>query len=219
MTKSWHAEDSPWKAKQIQKMLNRNDIEAKEIIEVGCGVGEVLVQLQKRIGNDNIYFEGFDIAQDAIEIAKLKENGNLKFHCKDFIKSNEAGYDLLLMIDVFEHVPNYISFVEDCKKKAQLKLYHIPLDIHVSSIMRNKLLSARKSVGHIHYFTKETALATIQDTGQKIIDFFYTDGVMGLPNRKFRTRLLNIPRKIMYPIAPDFTAKLIGGYSLMVLAE
>jgi len=42
---TWHIEDSPWKAKQIFKMLNKNSINPKSIAEIGCGAGEILNQL------------------------------------------------------------------------------------------------------------------------------------------------------------------------------
>ena len=89
-----------------------------------------------------------------------------------------------------------------------------------SSIMRNKMIDARKSVGHIHYYSKDTALASIADSGQEIIDYFYTAGAMKLgEKKKLRTNLMNIPRQMLYALNEDLTVKLLGGYSLLVLAK
>jgi hypothetical protein len=77
----------------------------------------------------------------------------------------------------------------------------------------------RKSVGHIHYFTKETALATLTDTGYSILDYFYTGSYLELPNRGWKTNLLNIPRKFVFSFNKDLAARLLGGYSLLVLAQ
>ncbi len=41
----WHAEDSPWKARQIDKILAHNNIAPQLIAEVGCGAGEILKEL------------------------------------------------------------------------------------------------------------------------------------------------------------------------------
>ncbi|GAC1565336.1 MAG: hypothetical protein NVS3B14_02690 [Ktedonobacteraceae bacterium] len=41
---TWHVEESPWKAKQIMRMVAQNGIEPRTICEVGCGVGEVSIQ-------------------------------------------------------------------------------------------------------------------------------------------------------------------------------
>jgi hypothetical protein len=46
----WHTEESSWKAEQIMRMLNRHNIVPRTICEVGCGAGEVLRQLQPRLG-------------------------------------------------------------------------------------------------------------------------------------------------------------------------
>jgi len=162
-------------------------------------------------------YEGFDIAVDAIEIAKCKETEEVKFSCSDFRDSSYNEYDLLLMIDVFEHVPDYIAFIEQCCKKSKYTIFHIPLDIHVSSVIRGTLNNAREEVGHLHFFTKETALATIEDAGLRIIDFNYTNA--SVQSIRLRSKIANIPRRCFFPLFPNFTARVLGGYSLMVLAE
>jgi hypothetical protein len=81
------------------------------------------------------------------------------------------------------------------------------------------MIDARDKVGHLHYFSKETALATIRDSGQEIIDFAYTNGNIEAPDRSISTKLMNIPRALLFPIAPDLLVKMIGGYSLLVLAK
>jgi len=42
----WHTEESPWKAEQVMRMLNRQTIAPKTICEVGCGAGEVFAEHQ-----------------------------------------------------------------------------------------------------------------------------------------------------------------------------
>lgn len=218
LTKTWHSEDSPWKAKQIFNILTKNKIFVKSVAEVGCGFGGIIQALNNKFADKTIVYNGFDIAEDAILHAKKEEKDNVSFLLEDFTNSNNF-YDLLLMIDVFEHVPDYLSFLEKCKSKAKYKVFHIPLDIHASSLFRNKMAPGRYSIGHLHYFCKETALSTLEGTGYKIIDFCYTNGSIELPNRLLKTRIANIPRNILYPFFPDFTVKLLGGYSLLVLTE
>lgn len=214
----WDVGDSPWKAKYAFDILNKNKINPKSVTEVGCGVGEILLNMDRLYNDKSIVYEGYDIAFDAIKVAKNKETDNVKFFKEDLAKK-EVHSDVLLMIDVFEHVPDYLGFVEDCSKRAKYKVYHIPLDIHISSILRGKMIDARNAVGHLHYYTKETALATLIDTEQKVIDYFYTDGNMQTPDKSFKMKFANLFRKALFKIAPDFTVKLLGGYSLMVLTE
>jgi SAM-dependent methyltransferase len=200
-------------------MLKKNRIDASSIAEVGCGVGEILVQLQDRLPA-GIEFDGFDIAQEAIARAKFKERPGLRFHLGDLLESPRT-FDVLLVIDVFEHVPDYLGFIEGCRRKAQYKIYHIPLDIHVSSVIRGALTQGREHVGHLHYFSTETALASLADTGHRIIDSFYTDGAIAL--YRFdptpRRRLANLARRALRSVSTRWAARLVGGFSLLVLAE
>jgi len=216
---TWGEQDSPWKAEQLVRILEKNRIHASSIAEIGCGVGEILVQLQDRLP-PGIEFDGFDIAPEAIARAKLKERQRLRFHLGDLLASPQT-FDVLLVIDVFEHVPDYLGFLEGCQRKAHHKIYHIPLDIHVSSVIRGALTQGRKHDGHLHYFSAETALASLADTGHRIIDSFYTDGAIAL--YRFdptpRRRLANLARRALMSLSTHWAARLVGGFSLLVLTE
>jgi hypothetical protein len=99
-------------------------------------------------------------------------------------------------------------------------VFHIPLDLSALALARGgKLMAMRRAVGHIHYFTKETALALLEDTGHRVIDYHYTSGATELRHPGWRTRLLKRPREALFRASPDVAARLLGGYSLLVLAE
>jgi hypothetical protein len=113
-----------------------------------------------------------------------------------------------------------MGFLRKMRTKGRYKLFHIPLDLSVQVLFRNTPLQfARHSVGHIHYFTKDTALATLQDTGYQIVDYFYTAGSLDLPSCSLKTTLARAPRKWLFSLYPDFAVRLLGGFSLLVLAE
>jgi hypothetical protein len=214
---TWHMEDSPWKARQILKMLNRNQLQPKTIVEVGCGAGEILNQLHAAMP-EAVIFTGYDISPDSINLAKTKEKERLKFRYEDFL-GKEERVDLLLMIDVFEHVADYLGFLKLCRNKATHTIFHIPLDLSAQAILRNKLINKRMSVGHLHYFTKETALASLVDAGYEVLDCFYTAGSVDFPPKTLQSQLAFLPRKVMFKINEDLAVKLFGGYSLLVLAK
>lgn len=215
---TWHVEDSPWKAKQVLKMLNRNpDINPKSIVEIGCGAGEILNQLYLSMPDD-VNFTGYDISVDAINIAKTRAKERLTFKHENFLDTNLKP-DLLLMIDVFEHVDDYLGFLRLSKNKAKNTIFHIPLDLSVLGILRNVPMANRISVGHLHYFMKETAIATLVDTGYDVVDFFYTAGMLELPGKTLNAKIAFLPRKLMYKVNEDMAAKLLGGFSLLVLAK
>ena len=215
---SWHIEDSSWKAIQVIKMFNRNKLHPQSIAEIGCGAGEILFQLQEKIGNPANTFAGYDISPDAIELAITRTRPGLSFHQENLIEK-DLRFDVLLMLDVFEHVEDYIGFIRKSAAKATYKIYHIPLDFSVNGILRNIPGRTREDVGHLHYFTKDTAIETLKYTDQTIIDYFYTPVSIEVHNKKMGTKVLNVIRRIMFKISPHLTVKLFGGYSLLVLSK
>ena len=171
---SWHEEDSPWKAMQIRKIIEKNHLEPDSICEIGCGAGGVLCQLSKDYSDDKAFF-GYEISPQAFELCSKKSAHNLTFKHFDLLSDNADYFDIVMAIDVFEHVEDYFGFLRKLKEKAKYKIFHIPLDLSVQSILRSsKIIDVRKSVGHIHYFTKETALETLKDTGYEIVDYSFT---------------------------------------------
>jgi hypothetical protein len=215
---SYHVEDSPWKTQQILKMVNMHQLQPNSVCEIGCGAGEILRQLQDDLSKDAT-FHGYDISPQAIELAQQKANQRLQFYCQDLLLKDTDLYDLLLCIDVFEHVEDYMDFLRRLRQKSVYKIFHIPLDLSVQTVLRETpIVDLRHSVGHLHYFTKETALLTLKDTGYEIVDWFYTSTAIAL-GKTLKTKIANLPRKLLSSIAPDLTVRIFGRYSMLVLAK
>lgn len=215
---NWHVEDSPWKARQIERILRQNAISPRTIAEVGCGAGEILVQLQKNFPDSEFF--GFEVSPQAFSLCDARESAHVHFHLKDLLEEEASYFDVLLAIDVFEHVDDYLGFLKKARKKARYKVFHIPLDLSLQTLFRvNPILKQRQSVGHLHYFFKDTALATLKYCGYEIIDSFYTAAGVEGTNLSLGGRLLKLPRKFMFNVNPDMAVRVLGGYSLLVLAQ
>lgn len=216
---TWHVEDSSWKAGNILKIMKRNQLAPKTIAEIGCGAGEILNQLHQQLRDTELL--GFEISELAYQLSTARAKERLQFKKEDLLANSDgAFFDALLVIDVFEHVEDYYAFLRQCREKGRYKIFHIPLDISVQSVLRTTPFKInRKLVGHIHFFTKETALASLEDTGYKIIDYFYTATATDLPSKTLKSKLARWPRKFLFRMNKDLTVRILGGYSLMVLAE
>jgi hypothetical protein len=221
---TWDVEDSPWKADLINRLFERNKLIDlfKNIAEVGCGAGEILNQLYSMMP-DNTLFSGYDISQIAINLAKKREKDRLKYHCCNIFEIDML-FDCLLVIDVFEHIPDYYGFLEKCKHKATYKIFHIPLDMHIVNLLFNRFSFLNNKCGHIHYFSFDTAIRTLQDCGYEIIDFEFTNtGFTYLnPKRKVKlsSRICVLPRLFSSIIlGKNFSTRLLGGNSLLVLTK
>lgn len=148
-----------------------------------------------------------------------KARPNLRYFHRNLLDDSETGFDVVMAIDVFEHVEDYFGFLRGLREKGTYKVFHIPLDLSVQWVLRSSpIIKTRLSVGHLHHFTKETALATLKETGYEVLDYFYTNA-SELPNRGWKADLLKIPRKLLFLLDQDLTVRVLGGFSLMVLAK
>jgi SAM-dependent methyltransferase len=212
----WHVEDSPWKAAQVIKILHRNSISPRTVAEFGCGAGEVIRRISFAFPNARC--KGFEISQDAFELTRGRETSNLTFHLTDGTERTER-FDVILLLDVIEHVEDCFGFLRSMHRRAEYVVAHIPLDLSVLSLLIGTPMANRKSAGHLHYFTKETALALLSDSGYEVLDWCYPQGACFLPNKGWRTRLISPLRYVAAVIAPGLGSLLLGGASIMVLAR
>jgi SAM-dependent methyltransferase len=215
----WHTEESSWKAENVMRMVNRHKISARTICEVGCGAGEVLKQLQQRF-DDECDFLGCDVSPQAIALCRSRANDKLHFELGDATIISGRFFDMILVLDIIEHLEDYFSLLRIVKERALYKIFHIPLDLSVQAVLRaSPLIRDRQRFGHIHYFTKETALQLLSDLGYNIIDWFYTAVALDLPSANLKNLVMRIPRRLLYSINMDVAVRLLGGYRLLILTK
>ena len=126
---------------------------------------------------------------------------------------------MILVLDVVEHVEDYYGFLKGILPKSDLKIFHFPLDLSVQAVLRRRgLLTRRDLYGHIQYFTKETALATLKDVGYEVLDCFYTPRCIDLAKQMIQ-KIAILPRKVCFAVHQDLAVRILGGYSLLILAK
>ncbi len=232
----WHIGTSHWKAQSILQMIKRNKLDPKSVCEIGCGAGEILRILQRQL-DPQCTFVGYDIAPQAIEMARTRENEHMHFYLGDFVQeSGNTTYDLILIVDVLEHFENCFRLLRDIKPKSTYKILQLPLDISALSVILNELIQYRHATGHLHFFTKDIALEILRDAGYKVRDVIYElkpfenpwswQEALRHPARiplmllkLLRRVLYRVPRLLLFAIQPDFAVRLLGGWRLLVLVE
>lgn len=213
----WHTQDSAWKAGHIKNMIDAHGLTLRSVAEVGCGAGEILARLETLLPSTR-EFHGYEPSQDAFALCLPKTNRRLRFHNASFPDVEEA-FDMILAIDVVEHVEDCWGFLRRLASYGAYVIFHIPLDLSVQTVARKTTLSrAWEQVGHIHFFTKETALATLQDTGFRVIDFHFTCVNAELRSDTRKSELLKWPRRLLSALSPEIGARWLGRYSLLILA-
>jgi SAM-dependent methyltransferase len=215
----WHEEDSPYKAAWIHALLERNRLRPERVGEVGCGAGGVLAGLRERMPGAT--FTGYEVSPQAHELCRRHEAPGLSFRLADLLADPPADpFDLLLCIDVVEHVEDCFGFIRALRGRATYTVFHIPLEIFaVSMLSRGFLLSQWRESGHVHFFTRDLALALLKDCGYEVLDACYTPGYT-LPHAYgWKDSVANVARRLVYPVAPDPAVRLFGGFSLLVLTR
>ena len=216
---TWDIEDSPWKARVVEAILKKNKLVPSSICEVGCGAGGCLAAL--RDSYPEIGLAGYDIAPEAAQFWTQYEDLNIKFEVNDFIQQEQSEYDVLMLLDVIEHLQDPYNFLIKLHGKAQYYVFHIPLDLSALSVFRETpLLYVRNKVGHIHYYTKQLALSLLNETGYAIIDCSFSGTISISPSRTWKASLARPLRNmICIFLGKDRGVRLVGGETLIVLAK
>ncbi len=209
----WHDDDAAWKAAQVLSLLRERNLRPASIVDIGCGTGRVLDVIADAL--DGTRLVGYDLSAQAIAMFERSDRVELRVGTPHDVHEH---YDLLLSLDVFEHVEDYLGFLRSLQPIADMFVFHIPLDISAQSVVRERpLLAVRSSVGHLHYFTRATALASLQTAGFEIVyDRLLLPSDM--PGRRVKTRIANVPRTLGRYLTPQLSARVLGGSTLLVLA-
>ena len=217
---NWHAEDAPWKAEMVAAVMKSERVQPKRITEIGCGSGALLKELAQ-IFPDTEGLEGFDISPQAIGLAQQLQSGRLRFYCEDLLQMNGYSTDLLLVLDVLEHVDDFYGMLRSIHSISRQFIFHVPLDISCRTLLKpHVMLEQRERSGHIHYFSEEMVKWALQDTGFEIVHWEYTKPRIDIDSSKgLKGGIKKILRNLSYAISKKWSVKLWGGYSILILAN
>ncbi|WP_235295757.1 class I SAM-dependent methyltransferase [Portibacter marinus] len=149
----------------------------KHILEIGCAEAGVLKAFTKR----GHYCTGIELHQARVETAKTffqeeLKDGHIKFFVNDIMQidvMNDIGhqFDLIILKDVIEHIPNQAAFIE--RLPAYLKPqgmvffgfppWYMPFGGH-QQICSNKILSL---LPYYHLLPKPIYKSILKAAGEK----------------------------------------------------
>ena len=214
----WDSADASWKADKLHQLLATHDCLPSTIVEIGCGSGAILAALRGYYPKASL--AGFDIAPEASRFWSDASVRGIRFELADYLSLDEPVPDLILVLDVLEHLGNPWEFLARLRHRSKLVAIHFPLDLSAVSVLRERpLLQVRDKVGHLHYFTRGLALSLLEESGFEIVEARYTGAALDAPQRSFKTRVAGWARRLAYAVDRDFGARLLGGETLMVLAR
>jgi len=215
---TWDGDDAVLKSAWIRDMIDQHRLPVNTIVEVGCGSGRILSELAVHYPQANV--TGYDISPDAIGMAQQYANSRVSFR-EAALPDSSVTADLLLLIDVLEHVPDYYGLLENIRSAARHFIFHVPLDLSCRSLMKPQLLlQEREHSGHIHYFSKEMVLWMLRDARYTVMDWRYTQPVCDLERpRGLSGRVKKAVRNLSFNLSKERAVKWWGGYSMLIAAK
>ena len=214
----WHEGRAGWKADQVAAMIAKHDLRPASVCDVGCGTGGVLDELRTRLPGDP-QLVGYEISPHAAALVPADRRERIEVVTGSH-DADDRTFDLLLALDVFEHVEDYYGFLRGIQAKAPLAIFHVPIDTAVTSVLRpGPILRSSKVVGHIQHFTRATALEALRHSGYEILDAWHTVPARDQKPTSARQRLGRTARLLAARVDVDRAAKLLTGFPLLVLAR
>ena len=190
------------------------------LLEVGCGAGGVIGHFSHELERNGIKVQacGVDSRRHAIEIARINWP-QLEFRCEDFREKGRTA-DLLLMIDFLDQLTDPAALLESVRHHSRFFLFRIPLDRSVYNVLTGKLAKIREEAGHYHYYTRRSAISLLADTGYRVRAMDFTDNFRDPTNlRSVGAKINFLPRAALSAVSRSVSARIMGGHSLVVLAE
>ena len=164
---SLHEEDSEYKVRYIRALLERLRFESDPIrvLDIGGGAGIVAAQVCRYLsaGGARVECHAFDLSPDMLA-AQRRNNPYLSLATSNFDQIKAfPGYDLALLIDVIEHIPENGRMADEVDRLSRYVLYNIPTERNLLDWLRNIYTGGRyyplqtASLGHVHFFSAATA--------------------------------------------------------------
>jgi SAM-dependent methyltransferase len=222
MHPTWHMEDSLWKAEQILR-LTPSEVWASplRLAEIGCGAGGVLAHLWRLLqarSTDVTVLDGYEISAEAIAIGKANFP-EVRFYQEEF-SAEGSRYDIVLLIDVLEHVPDPATLIRVVAGRANTLILHIPQQDSWNARIRNKFPEFEATLGHIHYWDARSALELLHSCDLHVVRWAFTPTFEQRyrDRRTFRSKLAYWPRRVGVLLGlTGLMAKILGGFSALAV--
>jgi SAM-dependent methyltransferase len=136
----------------------------ESVAEIGCATGELIATFP---GASIKLRVGFDLSRMNIDAAKARFPGTT-FRCDDF-RSYSEHFDLIIVSDVLEHVPDDVQFLRDAAKLGRLVLVNLPLEKCLTSLFRN--YGPEDLSGHLRKYSFADGMRLFEEAGLAVIEF------------------------------------------------
>lgn len=234
-----HEVDSPWKTEQMKPfcdLLLQHELSPTiTILDVGGGTGLILRDISNYIVKKHrrkIKQMSLDLSPGFLQL-QMKNNPGLADVYNNSIEStplSEKEVDLVLMIDVLEHLYNLEACYRELKRIAKYVLIKVPLEKNLTVSILDLLIdykrmrSSEDGVGHLHFYNYHSIKRELEENLGTVMLFRYTDVFSYLLNSEQRLSTLSLSKviycniaRLFYKISPHFTSLIFNDFAMILV--
>ncbi len=162
----WRALSAVGKADHVVSLCHRAGRAPRTIVEVGCGDGALLTELQRRGFGERL--SGFEITDAAVGIARERPHlHEIARYDGEHLPVADGAYDLGILSHVLEHVPDPAALLREVGRACGAVVVEVPLEANVSARRASKRAGAAE-VGHLHELDRAAVTAAVTRAGLTI---------------------------------------------------
>ena len=193
-----HTEDSEFKFQNVKKFLDLIVVKKNKIkiLDIGGGagiIGKLVLEYFQKKGS-LVIFHSLDLSTQMLKIQK-QNNPQIKKTINCSIEDcTEKNYNLILMIDVIEHIENKQSVAKCLNYLGDNIIYNIPIEKNLFDYLKNLTQSfkyyekQKKRWGHVHFFSINSAKSFLKKH-HKIIESYFQPYCFHYRDSNFETYL------------------------------
>lgn len=235
-----HEEDSAWKVKKITPFLdvvfhglNKSDI---SLLDVGGGVGIILREVGDMLTKKykmQVKKYCLDLSPDILRIQKKYNPDAVGFFREDISNTSfpDKSIDLVLMVDVLEHIPEPSRAISEIKRIAYYVIFKVPLEDNltlktINFFTKGKFRQEKTFgvLGHVNCYNANSLKKEIEKGGGKIIMFGYAnvfEYLLESPyyqnKNTFIHRVVYFLGKTVFLISPHMAARVFNDFAICLV--
>ena len=165
----------PWelaRARIVLKFINKRKKSPKEIVDIGSGDAFIAGSVAKEYPRTNVTAIDINYKNDDLKVLSLNKPGNLSYFSDiDSIEKNPCAIDIILMMDILEHIENPGSFIKTIKDLNPVS--HTTEFIITVPAFQLLFSNHDKELGHYKRYSRKELISLLTSNGFRIKESGY----------------------------------------------
>jgi SAM-dependent methyltransferase len=212
---AWRAIGARDKADHVEALCSGLTVDT--VLEVGCGEGAVLAELERRAFAPN--FHGVEISESGVKTTAARNLSRLRSVTQFSgyeLPFNDQSIDLVVATHVLEHVEHERLFLRELSRVGRHVFVEVPLEdtLRVSRAVHNQ-------IGHINFYNAHTFTSLMLSAGLQVSAsrvFDHSTELLGFGRSRAFGRFRKSVRSLAHNLMPTVAEKIFT-YHMAALAR